>query len=137
MKTIIQQQRENADKASEAAGLVCPLEEDKARPEWEAECNIHSIIKRLEAGYNVPMRDTAYDVIADYTLDAESMRAANEDLAQSYAQLPRDIREKLSPSDFLQRALTLATLDPAQLALELNPSQNDTPPAGGEKTPNS
>lgn len=117
-----------ADERSAASGLACDPKEDMVRPEYEPETNIHTIIKRIEQGYVPPMREMSFDAVADYTLDLEALHEGNERISEAYASLPAELRQKITPGEFLNRALRMAATDPEHLALEL--SQNDTPPKG-------
>jgi len=69
--------------------------------------------------------------VADYRIDRMDMLGAPERLATQYQELPEDIKDVLTPAQFLERAKNMQSLDPDQIALELAPEPAPDP----EKTP--
>jgi len=126
-------QRAAQARAAYTGGTRCTAAENRVRPEWADEQNIHAIIARIQRGLAVSARPMGHGV-ADYRLDRDFMFQAARNQANQYEELPEDIKAQLTPLQFLERAMRFQSLDPDQLRLELEKPAGDTPPA--EQTPN-
>jgi len=124
MKTHLQKHKER--QGTRDTAIRCTKEEDKTRQEWKKEADINYIVQRVMAGHVVPTRPMS-NGIADYTQDMDTMYQAADALGDQYNALPEKLKAQISPQDFLNRALNLQSLDPAQLDMELQDlSQKDT-----------
>lgn len=77
---------------SDESGLVCPVEEDKARQEFKDEADVNVILRRFGAG-GFEVRPVRYGV-QDMDADLQSVYRAAELAQEGWLRLPEHVRRR-------------------------------------------